>query len=63
MAVPCEVIPPPVIPRAPGGKVTDKRDYGRLAQLRPAGELVAIRVPGLTKEAVRGSVPDPERRG
>jgi transposase len=43
-----------LVPRAPGDKVkTDKRDCRRLARLHRAGELVAIRIPSPTEEAVR----------
>jgi transposase len=52
--VACEVIAPSLIPTAPGNRVkTDKRDCARLARLHRAGELVAIRVPTVAKEAVR----------
>lgn len=52
--VACEVIAPSLIPTAPGDKVkTDRRDCARLARLYRAGELVAIRVPTVTEEAVR----------
>jgi transposase len=54
MGVRCDVIAPSLIPKAPGDKVkTDKRDCRRLARLHRAGELVAIRVPSPTEEAVR----------
>lgn len=54
MGVGCEVIAPSLIPKAPGDKVkTDKRDCRRLARLHRAGELVAIRIPTPTEEAVR----------
>jgi transposase len=54
MGVACEVIAPSMIPKAPGDKVkTDTRDCRRLARLHRAGELVAIRVPSPTEEAVR----------
>jgi transposase len=54
LGVRCEVIAPSLIPKAPGDKVkTDKRDCRRLARLHRAGELVAIRVPNRTEEAVR----------
>jgi transposase len=54
LGVRCEVIAPSLIPKAPGDKVkTDKRDCRRLARLHRAGELVAIRVPSPTEEAVR----------
>lgn len=54
LGVRCEVVAPSLIPTAPGDKVkTDKRDCRRLAPLHRAGELVAIRVPSRTEEAVR----------
>jgi transposase len=54
MHVPCEVIAPSLIPKAPGDKVkTDRRDCRRLARLHRAGELVAIRIPTIQEEAVR----------
>jgi transposase len=54
MKVHCEVIAPSLIPKAPADKVkTDTRDCRRLARLYRAGELVAIRVPTPTEEAVR----------
>ena len=54
MDVRCEVIAPSLIPKAPGDRVkTDKRDCRRLARLHRAGELVAIRIPTPTEEAVR----------
>lgn len=54
MGVSCEVIAPSLIPTAPGDRVkTDARDCRRLARLHRAGELVAIRIPTPTEEAVR----------
>ncbi|MDQ1420390.1 MAG: transposase [Acidimicrobiaceae bacterium] len=54
MGVACQVIAPSMIPKAPGDKVkTDSRDCRRLARLHRAGELVAIRIPTPTEEAVR----------
>jgi transposase len=54
MSVRCEVIAPSLIPKAPGDRVkTDRRDCRRLARLHRAGELVAIRIPTPTEEAVR----------
>jgi transposase len=54
MGVSCEVIAPSLIPKAPGDRVkTDKRDCRRLARLYRASELVAIRIPTPTEEAVR----------
>ena len=48
------MVAPSLIPKAPGDKVkTDKRDSRRLARLHRAGELVTIRVPSPTEEAVR----------
>src|ERR1700722_6122810 len=50
----CEVIAPSLIPVAPGDRVkTDKRDARRLALLLRGGQLVAVRVPDVTEEAVR----------
>jgi transposase len=50
----CEVIAPSLIPRAAGERVkTDRRDAARLARLLRAGELVAVRVPTPSEEAVR----------
>ena len=58
MGVSCEVIAPSMIPRAPGDRVkTDTRDCRRLARLHRAGELVAVRVPPPTEEAVRDLCP------
>ncbi|HEV8372588.1 MAG TPA: transposase [Actinomycetota bacterium] len=54
MSVGCEVIAPTLIPTAPGDRVkTDSRDCRRLARLHRAGELVAIRIPTASEEAVR----------
>jgi transposase len=54
MGVSCQVIAPSLIPKAAGDRVkTDRRDARRLARLYRAGELVAIRVPTATEEAVR----------
>jgi len=54
MAVACQVIAPSLIPKAPGDKVkTDRRDARRLTRLYRAGELVAIRIPTASEEAVR----------
>src|SRR3954451_24148057 len=54
MRVRCDVVAPSLIPRAPGDRVkTDRRDARRLARLHRAGELVAIRIPTETGEAVR----------
>lgn len=54
LGVRCQVIAPSLIPTAPGDRIkTDKRDCRRLARLLRAGELVAIRVPTVTEEAVR----------
>jgi len=53
LVVRCEVIAPLVIPKALGDKVkTDTRDCRRLARLRRAGELVAIRVSFPLEESV-----------
>jgi len=54
LGVPCDVVAPSLIPKAPGDRVkTDRRDARRLARLHRAGELVAIRVPTVEEEAVR----------
>lgn len=54
LRVPCQVVAPSLIPKAPGDRVkTDRRDSRRLARLHRAGELVAIRVPTPQEEAVR----------
>jgi transposase len=54
IGVSCQVIAPSLIPTAPGDRVkTDARDCRRLARLHRAGELVAIRIPTPTEEAVR----------
>src|SRR5204863_9720258 len=54
LQVPCQVVAPSLIPKAPGDRVkTDRRDCRRLARLHRAGELVAIRVPTVQEEAVR----------
>src|SRR5437588_12556154 len=54
LQVPCQVVAPSLIPKAPGDRVkTDRRDCRRLARLHRAGELVAIRVPSPREEAVR----------
>jgi transposase len=54
LEVRCEVIPPALIPKAPGDKIkTDSRDCRRLARLYRAGELTPIRVPTVAEEAVR----------
>jgi hypothetical protein len=52
--VACEVMAPSLIPVAPGDRVkTDRRDARRLVRQFRAGELVAIRVPSPSEEAVR----------
>src|SRR5437660_4094456 len=54
LQVPCHVVAPSLIPKAPGDRVkTDRRDCRRLARLHRAGELIAIRVPSPEEEAVR----------
>jgi transposase len=54
IGVPCDVVAPSLIPKAPGDRVkTDRRDCRRLARLHRAGELVPIRVPSVEEEAVR----------
>ncbi len=52
--IPCDVVAPSLIPRAPGDHVkTDKRDARKLAVLYRSGLLQAVRVPGLEEETVR----------
>src|SRR3954453_23039459 len=70
MRVRCDVVAPSLIPRAPGDRVkTDRREARGLARLHRAGELVAIRIPTETEEAVRdlcrarADVVDDRRRG
>jgi transposase len=54
LGVPCIVVAPSLIPKAPGDRVkTDRRDCRRLAHLFRAGELTPIRVPSVEEEAVR----------
>src|SRR5260370_23740192 len=54
LRVPCEVIAPSLIPRAPGERVkTDRRDARRLVRLFRSGQLTAIHVPSRQEEAVR----------
>jgi transposase len=54
MGVRCDVVAPSLIPKAPGDRVkTDHRDCQRLARLHRVGELVAVRVPTPTEDAVR----------
>jgi transposase len=54
LGVHCAAIAPSMIPKVPREKVkTDQRDCRRLARLYRAGELVAIRVPSPSEEAVR----------
>lgn len=54
MGAACEVIAPSLLPTAPGDKVkTDRRDCRRLARLYRAGQLVTIRIPTRSEEAVR----------
>jgi transposase len=53
----CEVVAPSSIPRAAGERVkTDRRDALKLARLARAGDLIAVRVPDATDEAVRDLV-------
>jgi transposase len=53
----CEVVAPSSIPRRSGDRVkTDRRDAIMLARLARAGELTAVRVPGVGDEAVRDLV-------
>lgn len=57
LGVPCEVIAPAMIPRRPGSRVkTDRLDARNLARLHRAGELVAVRVPAPSEEALRDLV-------
>jgi transposase len=54
LRVPCAVIAPSLIPRAPGERIkTDRRDARRLVRLLRAGQLTAIHVPSRQEEAVR----------
>jgi len=54
LGIPCIVVAPSLIPKAPGDRVkTDRRDCRRLARLYRAGELTPIRVPSVDEEAVR----------
>jgi transposase len=54
LRVSCQVVAPSLIPTAPGDRVkTDKRDARRMVRQLRAGELVAIRVPSRSEEAVR----------
>lgn len=57
VGVPCEVIAPSLVPKAPGDRVkTDKRDARKLATLYRAGLLQPVRVPGEGEETVRALV-------
>lgn len=54
LGVPCTVAAPSMIPRQPGDPVkTDRKDAALLARLLRQGELVAVRVPDETDEAIR----------
>lgn len=54
LGIPCVVVAPSLIPKAPGDRVkTDRRDCRRLARLYRSGELTPIRVPSPEEEAVR----------
>lgn len=54
LKVSCQVVAPSLIPTAPGDRVkTDKRDARRMVRQLRAGELVAIRTPSRSEEAVR----------
>jgi transposase len=54
LKVACTVVAPSLIPVKAGDKVkTDRRDAIKLARLLRAGELVAVRVPDETDEAIR----------
>lgn len=55
--IPCSVVAPSLIPRAPGDRVkTDRRDAQRLAVLHRSGELTPVWVPDRTHEAMRDLV-------
>jgi transposase len=57
LGIACEVIAPSLIPRRSGVRVkTDRIDARNLARLHRAGELVAIRIPSPTEEALRDLV-------
>jgi len=57
LGVDCEVIAPAMIPRRPGSRIkTDRLDARNLARLHRAGELVAVRVPSPSEEALRDLV-------
>jgi len=54
MGIPCDVVAPSLVPKAPGDRVkTDRRDARKLARLQRAGELTPIRVPTPLEESVR----------
>ena len=53
-AVGCTIAAPSKIPRGPGDRVkTDRRDAEHLARLWLAGELHAVRIPGVREEGLR----------
>jgi transposase len=53
----CEVVAPSSIPKRSGDRIkTDRRDAMMLARLLRSGDLIAVRVPGATDEAVRDLV-------
>lgn len=55
--IPCEVVAPSSIPRAPGERIkTDRRDALLLARLARSGDLKAVRVPDIADEAIRDLV-------
>jgi transposase len=57
LGIACEVIAPSLIPKRSGVRVkTDRSDARNLARLYRAGELVCVRVPTPTEEAVRDLV-------
>jgi transposase len=57
LGIACDVIAPSLIPKRSGVRVkTDRSDARNLARLHRAGELVCVRVPTPTEEAVRDLV-------
>src|SRR2546425_10949765 len=63
LQVPCHVVAPSLIPKAPGDRVkTDRRDCRRLARLHPGGEALAHRGARAAGEAGRGPCRGPGDR-
>lgn len=57
MGIPCIVVAPSLIPKAPGDKVkTDRRDALKLARLLRSGDLTPVWVPDEAHEALRNLV-------